>query len=425
MTTLRAQQFHPIFHVILLCYAAIIGDGAGTRGNNGDSSSSRRYLQANDHIVDRISHTDVLTSSQALLVYRDEQQQSTTPCNSPSTNWIREQVHTISEEDLTNFFDWKVYTLPFVYKLFVEQKGIYDIEYIGKDGKYTQEITSILERAQSFWSDTGVNDDLRVLGAHGSDLADLHNNLIPSLEALFGASYHLNDDDDDDYTVVDHAMDIQALILRLPGGYDNPLLTFNAFATDDDEDDMTDHPSIIIGDGYFEFQESIGYEVEGPEYALTHEHAHHLQFSLNTPEERSQQSARRQELMADALSAYFLAHARGLDMSTNEITNIRQIAYSAGDCETRNDGHHGTPRQRRCATAWGASLSQEDNYANYNLVELKNRFNSWYENVDYLDESCQHHFIMATSSAFIARHQTVQYILQAVIVVALSFGVAI
>lgn len=35
------------------------------------------------------------------------------------------------------------------------------------------------------------------------------------------------------YTIYDHARDIQQLISRLPGQYSFPLLTFNAFATDE------------------------------------------------------------------------------------------------------------------------------------------------------------------------------------------------
>ena len=54
------------------------------------------------------------------------------------------------------------------------------------------------------------------------------------------------------------------LITRLPGGYNFPLLTFNAFATDEKGDEES---SIIIGDGYFQFQNALGMDSEGPEYA--------------------------------------------------------------------------------------------------------------------------------------------------------------
>ena len=161
-------------------------------------------------------------------------------------------------------------------------------------------------------------------------------------EVVFANSY------DGNYTVLDHASDIQELILRLPGGYDFPLLTFNAFATY--ESDQHDSPSIMIGDGYFAFQRATGLGSEGPEYALAHEHAHHLQSALGPHDEGSDDSregARRKELMADAFAAYFLAHDGGGDMTGEEMANVHDAAYSVGDCEVGNDGHHGTPRERR------------------------------------------------------------------------------
>ena len=83
-----------------------------------------------------------------------------------------------------------------------------------------------------------MNDDIELICAHGSDLADRHNKLIPALQVMFGSSY------DDEYTIYDHATDIQDLITRLPGGYNYPLLTFNAFATD--AKDKNDRPSSFL-----------------------------------------------------------------------------------------------------------------------------------------------------------------------------------
>ena len=66
------------------------------------------------------------------------------------------------------------------------------------------------------------------------------------------------------------------------------MLTFNAFATDemDDED-----PSIIIGNGYFQFQKALGMDSEGLEFAHAHEFSRHLQFMLGVSG-TSQESAR-------------------------------------------------------------------------------------------------------------------------------------
>ena len=367
---------------------------------------ARGFANANvpssyDPFIGELSTTELFSSAMPLINPGKEEavekSRSTTICSSPSTRWLQEQVRNVSDEDLSNFFDWHVYSLSFAYKLLVHQnEQSSGQEYFGVYGEYTPEINYIREQTQEFWSESGVYDIIRVLGAHGSDLKDTENNLIPTLEVLFSKSYT------DKYTVFDHANDIQDLISRLPGGYDYPLLTFNAFATD--KVDRNHSPSIIIGDGYFEFQKAVGLGSEGPEYALSHEHAHHLQFTLfRLPEESSNstRNARRQELMADAFSAYFLAHKSGGEMAADELSNIHEIAFSVGDCEVDSDvRHHGTPRQRRCATRWGASVASSKDSTNLDLVGLKDRFETWYERMDAtesLDDFCEYDIASAAS----------------------------
>ena len=400
---------------------------------------SRRRLQTNPEYTHLIENTEIGNAfGHALMSSRPvkvgiEPEDSPAPCSSPSAKWLKEQASTLSDEDLENFFDWHLYTLPFAYKLFVEPTQTYaddeehssfdgqhgtpsSQEYFGLDGQHTEEIQLIHDQAQEFWSDSGVDDDIRILCAHGSDLADRHEKLLPTLEILFGDSYN------EEYTIHNHATDIQDLILRLPGGYNFPLLTFNAFATEQVAKD--DFPAIIIGDGYFEFQDSVGLSSEGPEYALTHEHAHHLQFALGVHEEEEvdpTQVTRRQELLADALSAYFLAHDMGGDMDPEEILNVHTVAYSVGDCAEDHDGHHGTPRQRWCATHWGATLADAQEFDGENtmeLTELKERYDAWYERVDDLDEFCG--YSASSAASFSKNFHTINRLL----VVAIAYGVA-
>ena len=89
----------------------------------------------------------------------------------------------------------------------------------------------------------------------------------------------------------DHTTDIQELIQRFPGRYNFSLPTFNAFATY--ESNKHEIPSIIIGNGYFGFHQLMGLGSEGPEYALSHEHAHHLHFLLNEKDEDSSKNSRK------------------------------------------------------------------------------------------------------------------------------------
>lgn len=183
-------------------------------------------------------------------------------CSSPSSVWLQEQTALVAPEDLDKILKWNLYIIPFAYKLYIEEDTqeffgidvpVYSEEYFGVNGEYTEEIRDIFQEAQEFWSGSGVVDTIFIRGAHGSDLED-REKLIPTLELLFEGSYN------EEYTVEDHADEIQDLIERLPGQYEFPLLTFNAFATDamDDVD-----PSIIIGDGYFEFQKASNSDSEG------------------------------------------------------------------------------------------------------------------------------------------------------------------
>jgi len=321
-------------------------------------------------------------------------------CSSPSSKWLKSIIADISAQDLTTFFDNHLHVLPFVYKLHVAPRQ-YDQEYFGLDGEYTQEIRSVHYQAQEFWAeDSGIfQDEIYLLSAHGSDLADRHGKLVPTLKLLFHSTY------DSDYTVYDHATDIQELIGRLPGGYNFPLLTFNAFATDE-MDDTNEDSSIIIGDGYFQFQQALGMDSEGPEYAHAHEFSHHLQFLLgssvpDTNKSEIVQVVKKSELLADAFSAYFLAHDQGGNMASDEISNVHSVAFSVGDCVKSSVGHHGTPIQRRCATVWGAALAENDEEMDkMDLFEFENRFDKWYERVDDLNESCEHVHSSAASRPY-------------------------
>lgn len=131
---------------------------------------------------------------------------------------------------------------------------------------------------------------------------------------------------------------------------------------------------------------------EGPEFSHTHEFSHHLQFLLGISsgiKSRVTKVAKERELMADAFSAYFLAHDQGGALSAYEITHV-EVAFSVGDCRISHEGHHGTPFQRRCATLWAASLTDNIEEGNrMGLLELKSRFDAWYETVDGLDDSCR------------------------------------
>ena len=93
-----------------------------------------------------------------------------------------------------------------------------------------------------------------------------------------------------------------------------------------------------------------------------------------------------------------LAHNMGGDMTGDEISNVNTVAYSVGDCETSNAAHHGTPSQRKCATIWGASMSDSKDGQHLNMFELATRFDTWFARVDDMDEYCDHPSSSASSN---------------------------
>lgn len=246
------------------CYAVLL---LSTLFNGTGAARRRRVLRADDESLRPIESSEFASSIDALVLGREVNQDDsggTERCSSPSKAWLLEKSSSIEREDLVYFFDNHLQSLPFAYKIYVADRD--EDQNFGGDGRYTDQIAQMHSKAQDFWRDSGAEDDIRLLSAHGEDLAD-RDKLVLTLQTVFGRSYH------DGYTVEEHANEIQDLIERLPGGYSNPLLTFNAFFS-------SDTGAILIGDGYFEFQRNQGLESEGPRYAVTHEHAHHLQVSI-------------------------------------------------------------------------------------------------------------------------------------------------
>ena len=118
---------------------------------------------------------------------------------------------------------------------------------------------------------------------------------------------------------------------------------------------------IVMGDGILEGYQALGYGDVAPAAIFAHEFAHQIQFHHNyrlagvTAPERT----RYNELMADAMSAYFLTHARGEALNQKRVEQFLQVFYQIGDCAFTNSGHHGTPNQRLAAARFGFKVADE------------------------------------------------------------------
>jgi len=255
-------------------------------------------------------------------------------------------------------YDNQILKMPYIYKHFIDQNEAG--ESFGYDGSETRELIQRHKDTMAFWTEADVDDiiqteNILLLSMHGRDLMD-NDKLVPTIIHMF--------DFDNDNDVLNFADKVREYIESLPGGYDNPLLTMNAIATRGGRNRSRDSPSsktvasLIIGDGVLRFVTDAGLSSSGPDFVHAHEFGHHLQYEMdmthNVPQ-GYENDIRRKELMADAISAYFLAHDRGGNMDAHEISEFSMTAFATGDCNVGQEDHHGTPKQRYCASVWGAS----------------------------------------------------------------------
>ena len=214
-----------------------------------------------------------------------------------------------------------------------------------------------------------------LLGMHGEDLSYMQT-LVPTLQQIYSL------EPSEARTL---AIEIQSVIEQLPDGYNNPLLTANAIATQSSSS-REERDSIIIGDGVFTFLEWLDLSSNGPSYIHSHEYAHHLQYDMgeqsrvgSTTIMSKAEQTRRLELMADV-------YGGGYD--TSKLYGVHRSAFSLGDCESRDGTHHGTPRQRECASNYGANLalpSYVDGGYRLSPVQLRDRFDEEFEGILSLD----------------------------------------
>lgn len=347
-------------------------------------------------------------------------------CNSQLFNWAYGHVRAMGFANYRAITDeaYNITLMPYVYKLYID--GNNADEYFGKDqygGKvYTESLLKSHLKSAKFWSrstqdglDTnweeyGPNQDMSIdiklqtgdvllLGMHGSDLS-IEDNLVETIRFMFTYGFDGDGDNGDlsDKEVKAMARDIRALIEGLPGGFDNPMLTLNAVASEggfltstakheqeqaqeNEKQEKGDKKnkkeqkgstsnedmgvwvadSLLIGDGILQFLDDIGLSETGPIFVYSHELGHLLQFEVDlkyiggdTPDSHE---TRRVELMADAFASYYISHPDGENAAKGEVVRMTDAAFSLGDCSTRSDWHHGTPDQRRCAATWGSIMA--------------------------------------------------------------------
>jgi len=321
---------------------------------------------------------------------KNRQLTTTTKCLSQLQKWFIPLIESIGIETWDEINTYNITSLSYLYKHHVSSADGTS-EYFGVYGDRTTEMKTSHNSITSFWS-SSEDSHVLLLGMHGMDLKD-DTKLVPTLQQIY------NLDGSEAFTL---AKKIQSIIDSIPERYNNPILTANAMAIQsrNPNGSKREKDSILIGDGVFNFLEWLNLHSDGPSYIHAHEFGHHLQYDLGVMDKvntnngwTKSQETRRHEIMADVFGSYYNAHSSGGRMSSNRLLQVHRAAYSMGDCEQTINSHHGTPRQRECASNFGANLaltSYMDSAYKIPASEIRRMFDIRYESILALDsDQCE------------------------------------
>jgi hypothetical protein len=268
---------------------------------------------------------------------------------SPITNYLNAELSNTLKVEPTIF--WTMYDryadyLPTYEALFFQTTAT--PQYFGYTGQYNQAMTKVERDVKAFWDIPA--QDIQVLGMHGTMIAEVART-YPTYR-LLGFK---------DKTATEYAIAVRDALLasKTMNGGNYAFWTFNAVSFR--------YPGvgkkIVMGDGILEGYGALGYADVAPQAIFAHEYAHQIQYennyfadvaTLDGPEQ-----TRYTELMADAMAAYFLTHARGEALNKFRVQEFLQVFFQIGDCAFDNDGHHGTPNQRLKAAQFGFAVADE------------------------------------------------------------------
>src|SRR5215204_1921906 len=328
-------------------------------------SANTQTLSASPRSAVRPGHLKLLVKQQVTDVYvADEARRAIDPnhytCSStPLWAWLDGELETWRSQE-PEVFDLLYNRLladliPLADALFVQTEDT--PQYFGYNGEYTQIMRKTEKDAKRFWNI--FSDDIQLIGAHGTMLLDVDR---------VAAAYEAGFTEDDGSTVTPERARALAILVRdgmlesevLNGG-NHPILSFGAAAISTFGGPVPD--KIVMGDGTLVTQKALGFEDVAPQAIYGHEFAHHIQFENDyfadaVPGATTRaELSRYWELMADAMSAYFLTHKRGAAMNRKRVEQFLDVFFQIGDCNFTYRAHHGTPNQRMAAAQFGFDLA--------------------------------------------------------------------
>lgn len=228
-------------------------------------------------------------------------------------------------------------------------------QYFGYNGEFTSIVEKTDRDVKRFWDI--FSDDIQLIGMHGTMLLDEER-----VAAAYESPLFFGLDPADAAFVASLIADAVAESQTLNGG-NHPMFSFNAFAFSSDVLPIPD--KIVLGDGVLAGYQALGFDDVAPQAIYAHEFAHHIQYERNYFDDpvpgatTEAELTRYSELMADAMAAYYLTHARGAAMNRKRVEQFLEVFFEVGDCAFTNPGHHGTPNQRMRAAQFGFDVADQ------------------------------------------------------------------
>ena len=282
--------------------------------------------------------------------------------DSPVFDWFNAEFNESLAQDFPELFrlvvEFAADQVPFMEAVFLLDEST--PQEFGYDGDFTGVMRKTERDVKRFWDIR--SDDILLLAMKGTMLQD---------EARVAAVYE-NFFTDGDGTLITpaeaagYAATVRQLLNQaetLDGG-DDPLFSFGAFAFST----PGQHDRIVMGDGLLEGFKAVGLGDVAPQALYSHEFAHHIQYENGyfdevppgaTPPVAAAEFSRYIELMADAMTGYYLTHKRGATMNKHRVVEFLNVFFQFGDCGFTSSNHHGTPAQRMRAAEFGFSVADE------------------------------------------------------------------
>ena len=243
----------------------------------------------------------------------------------------------------------------------------------GYNGEFTKVMTKTERDVKRFWDIP--SDQIQVLAMHGTMLLDTKR-----VSATYQAVFGLGKATADLYAGI--VRDALASSTTMNGG-NYAFWTFNSVSFR--YPGLAD--KIVMGDGILEGFAALGFSDVAPQAIFAHEFAHQIQYekeyfgdlgAVTKPE-----ATRYSELMADAMAAYYLTHARGAAMNQKRVEQFLDVFYQIGDCAFTDAGHHGTPNQRFKAARFGFEVADQFQKQGHILTaaEFHSRFQAYYATI--------------------------------------------